>query len=137
MEAPGPRVIVVDTNVVMAFVMQDDETVNAVLRTDQDWVAPMLWRSEFRNALAGHMRVMGLSVSDASVAFNTASQRVTELNVNTESVLSLVPGSPCSAYDLEFVALAQSLDVPFVTFDRQVLGAFPSVAIHPTDFVGG
>jgi predicted nucleic acid-binding protein len=68
-------------------------------------------------------------------AFDKASQRVTELAVNAESVLALVPTSPCSAYDLEFVALAQSLDVPFVTFDRQVLAAFPAVALHPQDFV--
>jgi predicted nucleic acid-binding protein len=124
-------VIVVDTSVVMTFVMQDDETVNEVLRQDRDWIAPPLWRSEFRNALAGHIRVMGLSVLHAVDAFDKASQRVTELAVNAESV----PTSPCSAYDLEFVALAQSLDVPFVTFDRQVLAAFPAVALHPQDFV--
>lgn len=127
--------IVVDTNVVMTLVMQDDETVNAVLPTDKEWVAPALWRSEFRNALAGHIRVKSLSVGDAVVAFTAASQVVTALEVGAETVLALVPGSPCSAYDLEFVALAQSLAVPFVTFDRQVLAAFPTVAVHPRHFV--
>jgi predicted nucleic acid-binding protein len=50
--------------------------------------------------------------------------------------LQLAVRSRCSAYDCEFVALAQDLRVPFVTADRQVLAAFPATAVSPTDFVG-
>lgn len=28
----------------------------ALLERDPEWVAPVLWRSEFRNILAGHLR---------------------------------------------------------------------------------
>jgi len=56
--------------------------------------------------------------------------------VTSQQVLGLAIRSRCSAYDCEFVALAQDLRVPFVTADRQVLVAFPSIAVSPTDFVG-
>jgi len=57
-----------------------------------------------------------------------------EFEVASERVLEAADGSRCSAYDCEFVALAQDLSVPFVTADREVLGAFPSTAVSPADF---
>jgi predicted nucleic acid-binding protein len=41
----------------------------------------------------------------------------------------------CSAYDCEFVALVQDIGVPLVTVDRQVLRAFPNVAISLDEFI--
>lgn len=41
----------------------------------------------------------------------------------------LIYFSGCSAYDCEFVSLARRLHVPLVTNDRQVLKAFPALAI--------
>jgi predicted nucleic acid-binding protein len=49
-------------------------------------------------------------------------------------VLELASRSGCSAYDCEFVALAQDLEVPLVTNDRQILKAFPTIAISPSAF---
>jgi predicted nucleic acid-binding protein len=40
--------------------------------------------------------------------------------VASQQVLELAIRSRCSAYDCEFIALAQDLRVPFVTADRQV-----------------
>jgi predicted nucleic acid-binding protein len=37
--------------------------------------------------------------------------------------------SPCSAYDCEFVALAEDLEIPLLTTDRKILSAFLSVAV--------
>lgn len=51
------------------------------------------------------------------------------------SQLQLAAQSGCSAYDCEFVGLAQDLGVTFVTADRQILAAFPSVAVSPESFV--
>ena len=59
-----------------------------------------------------------------------------EFSVASQQVLQLACRSRCSAYDCEFIALAQDLRVPFVTADRQVLAAFPSIAMSPTQFVG-
>ena len=37
--------------------------------------------------------------------------------------------SGCTAYDCEFVALADVHQVPLVTVDRRILKAFPKLAI--------
>jgi predicted nucleic acid-binding protein len=57
------------------------------------------------------------------------------LEPSTERVLALVRSSKCSAYDLEFVALAEELGISLVTNDREVLAAFPGRAVSPAAFV--
>ncbi len=59
-----------------------------------------------------------------------------EYEVNSLHVLRLVASSTCSAYDCEFVALAEDLGVHLVTVDRQVLGRFPAIAVSLRAFVG-
>ena len=49
--------------------------------------------------------------------------------MDSRSVLGLVNESPCSAYDCEYVALAMQLGTNLVTMDKQVLRAFPDVAV--------
>jgi predicted nucleic acid-binding protein len=39
-----------------------------------------------------------------------------------------VARSKCSAYDCEFVALAQGLKVPLITTDRKLVREFPRTA---------
>jgi hypothetical protein len=51
-----------------------------------------------------------------------------EFDIPSTDVLRLVQDSACSAYDCEFVALANDLAVPLVTSDKAILKAFPSVA---------
>lgn len=58
-----------------------------------------------------------------------------EYQVVSAQVLGLVARSTCSAYDCEFVALAQDLDVPLVTVDRQILAQFPDRALALADYV--
>ena len=43
--------------------------------------------------------------------------------------------SGCSAYDCEFVALAQDLGVRLVTADKPLLKQFPGVATASDEFV--
>jgi predicted nucleic acid-binding protein len=59
-----------------------------------------------------------------------------EYAVVSHHVLDLAARSGCSAYDCEFVALAEDLNVKLVTNDRQLLKAFPRIAIAPKDFAG-
>lgn len=51
--------IVVDTNVLAYLYLPGEYTAaaEALLAHDPDWAAPVLWRSEFRNILAGYLRV--------------------------------------------------------------------------------
>jgi predicted nucleic acid-binding protein len=44
-------------------------------------------------------------------------------------ILSLVAGTRCSAYDGEFVALAQDLGLSLVTSDARLLAEFPATTL--------
>ena len=131
--------IVVDTNIICYRWMASPyaSAADAAWRRDSDWIAPMLWRSEFQNALAGAMRQRSLTVESVLEIANLAEAMMAgnEFVVSTEIVMRLVAGSECSAYDCEFVALAQEHRVPLVTMDRQLLRDFPHQAIALQKFV--
>ena len=124
--------IVVDTNVVAYFLMRGEHTSAAeeLYERDPQWVAPVLWRSEFRNLLAGYMRKEGLTLEKAC-AIQGAAQDLLEREYETdsESVLRLVSESSCSAYDCEFVSLAARLGIKLVTMDGKLRKAFPHIAV--------
>ena len=132
--------IVADTNLLIYLYVQGQRTEEseAVLRRDALWAVPLLWRSEFRNSLIGLVRAHALQLDDALTMIDEAERWLTwrEYSVLSRQVLTLARGSGCSAYDCEFVALAQDLEVPLVTTDRQILKAFPTIAVSPTAFTG-
>jgi hypothetical protein len=45
---------------------------DAAWAKDPDWIVPILWRSEFQNALAGSIRQRALGVEEASAIANLA-----------------------------------------------------------------
>ncbi len=133
--------IVADVNLIAHLLLGGPEQAigERVLERDPVWAAPLLWRSEFRSVLAAFMRRRDLSLSDAWRAHGLAEELLAgqEFAVPGERVLALVGRSACSAYDCEYVALAEELGVPVVTADRQLLREFPAQAISPDDFVAG
>jgi predicted nucleic acid-binding protein len=134
-------VIVVDTNVLAYLYLPSPFTTaaEALLDEDPDWTAPVLWRSEFRNILAGYLRRKSLSFEQAAALQAEAEDLMAEREheVDSRDVLNLVRKSDCSAYDCEFVALAEKLDVRLVTMDRKVLKAFPRRAVGLVESAGG
>jgi predicted nucleic acid-binding protein len=108
----------------------------AALVRDPDWAAPLLWRSEFRNAVVTSMRQRDLPVEDAIETTEDAEEYMNgrEYTIVSHRVLHLAMRSGCSAYDCEFVALAQDLGAVLVTTDRAILRAFPSVAVALAEF---
>jgi len=131
--------IVVDTNQIAYLLIGGDRTELArqVLLRDPEWGAPLLWRSEFRSILTQYLRRKEITPSDAIRLQRKAEQLLLgrEFLVHSERVLRLAATSDCSAYDCEFVALAKQLKVPLVTWDKQVLAAFPLEAMSPRDFL--
>lgn len=125
--------IVVDSNVVAYLYLPSEYTehAEALLESDPDWAAPLLWRSEFRNILAGCIRRKTLTFESATRLQAEAESMLAgcEHEVDSRRVLELVRDSDCSAYDCEFVALALSLGVKLVTMDAKVLKAFPRHAV--------
>ena len=132
--------IVVDTNIICyRWIASPNSTaVETALTKDPDWIAPLLWRSEFRNVLATTIRRQALAIEAAKEIARKAeaSFERREFVVSSDAVLQLVATSNCTAYDCEFVALAEVHDVQLVTADRQILHDFPEVAISLERFVG-
>jgi predicted nucleic acid-binding protein len=132
-------VIVADTNLLIYLYITGLRTgeAEAVLRKDPAWAAPLLWRSEFRNTLIGLERHQEIRLDDVRIIVAEAEQWMggREYSVVSQQVIQLAKESGCSAYDCEFVSLAMDLGLPLVTADRQILRAFPHVAITPKLFV--
>lgn len=133
--------IVVDTNVIAHFFLPSDlsSIAEKAMHKDGDWIAPRLWRSEFRNVLANHFRVQRISLAAALDTIGRAEDlfRDREYDVPSAAVLGLSHRSLASAYDCEFVALAQQLEVPLITSDAKLATAFPETAISLQRFVAG
>jgi predicted nucleic acid-binding protein len=133
-------VIVVDTNTIAYLFIPGERTpqAQAILRKDAEWVAPLLWRSEFRNILASYLRQNSLTLPQSLKLMQEAEalMRGGEYEVTSLHVLSLAAASGCSAYDCEFIALGQDLEVPVVTSDHKMLEAFPAHTKSMEQFIG-
>ena len=125
--------IVSDTNV-LAYLLLPYEfspQADALFSRDPDWAVPILWRSEFRNLLAGYLRRKTLTFDEVLKVQAEAEALVAgnEHEVDSRRVLELVRDSAYSAYDCEFVALAAQLGTKVVTMDAKLLKAFPHHAL--------
>jgi len=133
--------IVVDTNIIAALYLEAQRSSQAeqLLVKNSNWAAPILWRSEFLNVLALYIRKGYLSLTQANQIMQEAMRLMQGREYETVSlhVLELVNSSDCSAYDCEFVALAQDLKTSLVTLDKKILNDFPEVAVSIDKFVGG
>jgi predicted nucleic acid-binding protein len=131
--------IVVDTNIIGYLYLTSERSGQAeqAFLQDPHWAAPLLWRSELRNVLAMYMRRRILSLDEAQRIMDQATAMMAghEYEVASMQVLSLAAASTCSAYDCEFVALAQDLAVPLVTVDHQLLERFPRTTASLESFV--
>ncbi len=130
--------IVVDTNIITYFYLKTDlsELAENLYKKESDWVVPMLWRSEFRNVLTTFIKREFISLNDGIqiLELSEALFAEKEYEINSVQVLNLACTSGCSAYDCEFISLAENLNISLVTMDKQVLKAFPSLAISPRNY---
>ena len=130
--------IIADTNLIAYLLIRGQNTseAEAVFRKDSQWVAPRFWRSEFRNVLVLSLRRKLMEMDEALEAMEQAERLIggQEFEVQSSRVLRLAATSGCSAYDCEFVALAQDLGVPLVTSDRLLLARFKPTAVSMRTF---
>jgi len=117
--------IVADTNVIAYLFINGDHTSQAkkLLKIDQEWMAPVLWKSEFRNVLALYIRKGLLSFENSILLLNEVENFMNdhEYDISSTDVMSLVSKSNCSAYDCEYVALAESLNTKLYTSDKKLI----------------
>ena len=125
--------IVVDTNILCYFYLREQyaEEADALLEKNPVWTSPPLWQSEFRNILIGYVRRGKITLERAMAIIDEANELLSPSDevIDTHHVMKLAHASGCTAYDCEYVALALALGVPLVTMDKQMLKAFPTLAV--------
>ena len=130
--------IVADTNVIAYFLIKSHYTpdARAVYQKDPEWIAPVLWRSELRNVLIQSLRHGFLSLDETLIVMKRAEglMKDSDYQMDSSRVLRLAADSGCSAYDCEFVALAQDLGVPLVTSDSALIAKFKPTVVSMRAF---
>ncbi|MEN8263267.1 MAG: type II toxin-antitoxin system VapC family toxin [Nitrospirota bacterium] len=130
--------IVVDTNILAYLYLPGEKTKlsEQAMKKDPEWVAPVLWRSEFRNILAYYTKNKILKLDNSLKIMREAETLMNggEYDIASAQVLSLAASSGCSAYDCEFIALALDLKVPLVTSDKKLLKVFRGTALSLEEF---
>lgn len=131
--------IVVDSNVIAYCWLNGamTELAQRVRVKDPDWHVPVLWRSEMRSILAGYLRDGSLSPDQARRVMRQIEEALAgrEHLVSSDAVIKVVEATHLSAYDAEFVALAEELSVPLVTEDKGVLKAIPEAGLSMKRFL--
>ncbi len=131
--------IVVDTNIISYLYISGDHSQQSenLLSSDSNWVAPILWRSEFRSVLTQYLRKNLLNLDEILLIIQQAEKILTdhEYEISSTHIMQLVNNCQCSSYDCEFVALAQYLDIPFITADKKILREFPHIAKSVNSFL--
>jgi predicted nucleic acid-binding protein len=120
--------IVVDVNIIAYLLIQGDKTVLAqtLFRQDPDWQVPALWQHEFLNILATYVRAGGGQLADVQWLWQVARQLFGPAthDVQMEQALHLATAHTVSAYDAQYVVLAQTLAIPLVSEDQRLQRAF-------------
>lgn len=131
--------IVADTNLIAYFFIKGDFTdqADAVFHKDPEWAAPLLWRSKFRNVLSLYIRKGFINLVEAVDLMQEAElfMKGMEFLVPSLNILKLTEESKCSAYDCEFVILAEQFGLRLVTSDSLLLKKFPGTAVHMSEFM--
>lgn len=104
---------------------------------DSEWAAPHLWRSEFRNVLALYLRKKLIDIATMLRLTDEAERLMAgrEYLVQSKDVVQVLSVTKLSAYDAEFVALANQLRLTLVTTDDAILTECPKVAVSVEEFV--
>ena len=125
--------IVADTNLIAYLFIHGEYSDKAekAFQKDTQWAAPILWRSEFRNVLVKCLKKKNFKFEDAAQILKEAEDlmREGEYMLDSLDIVRLAASTNCSAYDAEFVVLAQEIDCPLVTMDRVILKKFPRIAV--------
>ena len=127
--------IVVDTNILVSFTLQEDVGVR-LRRRDPEWTVPGIATSELRNVLTRFVRqcIMPLDEAKGWVEFVALALGDRVHAVDGEAVLDAALECGLTAYDAEFVVCARALGVPLVTLDSAILRGAPDVAVSPEAF---
>ena len=127
--------IVVDTNILGYLFIKGEHSdrVEQLLVEDSDWVAPRLWLDEFLNVLATMERVGKMESQEADAVLTDAIELMEDrsYDVPAQRVLATARRTGCSAFDSQFLTLAEDLGLRLYTFDRKLIDRSGGVAVEP------
>ena len=130
--------IVPDTNVVAYLFIQGARTPLArqVWSVDPDWRLPDLWRHEYLNSLATHARHGAMEFEAARRLWLEATDFLSGCAhaVAMAVALQVALRYKISAYDAQFIALAQTLGVLCITEDLPLRRKFPRLTRSMQEF---
>jgi len=131
--------IVVDTNIVAYLVIKGERTdlARQLYAQNTTWHVPHLWQHEFVNVLATLVKQGGATIADALNLWRQAQALLAhcEKDINLDEALVLAADTGISAYDAQYLALAQTLNCPLVTEDKRLVQKFPDKAMTIQDYL--
>jgi predicted nucleic acid-binding protein len=126
-------VIVLDTSIMVpAFIdMPDSAGARKVMAPKGRWALPPLWRFEFTSAVVTLVRAGKIDQTDAHRAMDDARVAVIdrEVPVDQGQVMRLAIRLNISAYDAQYIGLAEEFDAVCVTADKDLRAKAPTRTI--------
>ncbi len=131
--------IVVDSKIVAYLLIEGEKTslARALWNKESNWWMPTLWIHEFLNILVTSERTGNLRLRTcqeilgrAQSLFETKSQQV-----DMAYTLSLAARYRLTAYDAQYLAVAQSMDTLLITEDRKLRQVVPQHARSMRSFL--
>ncbi len=125
--------IVADANLIAYYYLPGpfQPLAQKIIFKDPVWIVPPILISEFRNTLLGFVRAKQLHKKDAielAVRVEIVFSQRTK-GISSAQVMDLACDFGCSAYDAEYIALAQMMGIKLVTNDKYLVNAFPKTAV--------
>lgn len=131
--------IVVDAQMIATLLLKSEKTslVRAVYQRDSHWIAPIIWRSEFLQLLAYHVRKAVLTPRQANLVAQEAESLMlgNQYLIPAAAIFTCTEKHDCTAYAAEYAALAEEMSVPLVTLDKGYMRQFPLVALGADQFI--
>jgi predicted nucleic acid-binding protein len=117
--------IVADANILLYLLSPGPfhKQAEALRKKDSDWRVPPVWSLEFSNALAKAVRDKRIGPAEAEAMMEEALRYFSKGEVPLSALEALKAANrfKLSSYDASYLALAQFLNVPLVTEDKEVL----------------
>lgn len=124
--------IVADSNLIASCVIRSTatEAALALKSRDGDWYVPRLWRYEVQNIFATMIKAGLMAEPVAKSVYRSLRLALAnrEREPKPDAVFEIVGRYGLTAYDAQFVALADELGCPLYTQDKEVLKARPDLA---------
>ena len=133
--------IVVDANILIYSLIEGDYTpwIQKLRERDKDWRTTALCLHEIVNVLATHERREVLTLVQCRALLGHVERfiKVAQCEVVMDTALAVAAEYAITGYDAQYVALAQSLNVPLITQDRKLQKAVPGIAVSIQEFLAG